>query len=363
MTGHAMTVHLLGLPNAQTTKEYSLCGFTQATIRFGQILHDLGHEVYLYASEENIIPCKELITCIHKEEINSLLRMGPWKDKFQYQYAHIEEWSPLFQIFNSRAEQAIAKRKQPRDIICQIGGYSQKYVSENHKDLQTVEWSIGYLGSFSDYRIFESSAWMHSTYGMMNNQQVRYYDDVIPCPIDPDDFHFTEKPEDYFVFVGRLTPRKGVGVACDIATRAGVKLKIIGHGEPSQITGGHEYLGPMSMKEKNEVMSKAIAMIAPTQYIEPHGVAQTEAQISGVPLITTNAGGFMETIEQGKTGFRCSTMKEFVAACKQVETLDRNYIRKHGLERYSMHNLKHDYQRYFERLKTLWTTDGWYSMA
>ena len=51
-----MRFHLLAPPNTQTTRAYSLSGFTQATIRFARILKDLGHTVFLYASEENDAP-------------------------------------------------------------------------------------------------------------------------------------------------------------------------------------------------------------------------------------------------------------------------------------------------------------------
>ncbi len=347
-------LHLLAFPNAQTTKEYSLCGFTQATIRFARMMKNLGHHVTLYGSEENEAPCDEFVTCITKEEISSLLGMGPW----EYQYANIEDWSPLFQLFNARAAIEVAKRKQLRDMICQIGGSSQKYVTDRNKELMTVEYSIGYLGSFTSYRVFESSAWMHNTYAAQEITDGRFYDTVIPLFFDPSEFTFNEKPDDYFLYVGRLVPRKGIGMACNIATKAGIKLKIIGHGDKTLITGGHEYLGAVDMKTRNEIMSKAKAVLAPTLYVEPFGASPVEAQMCGTPTISTDFGAFHETVEQGKTGFRCSYLGEFVRACKQVEGLDRKKIRDIAHQKFSMHVLKHRYQEYFERLQILWG-DGW----
>ena len=63
-----MTIHLVAPPNAQTTAEYALDGFSQYTIRFARILKSIGYAVFLYASEENEAPCDELIPIISKRE-------------------------------------------------------------------------------------------------------------------------------------------------------------------------------------------------------------------------------------------------------------------------------------------------------
>lgn len=346
--------HLLALPNAQTTREYSLCGFTMCTIRFAKLLKELGHTVYLYASEENEAPCDELITIITKEEQKTLLDL----DNCQYQNAWVDERSPIWQLANPRMAREIAKRKQPHDFICGIGGSSQGYVSTQNPDLQFVEYSIGYKGSFSPYRVFESHAWRHYSYGFQNVEDVRFFDTVIPCFFDETQFSFNNKKEDFVLYVGRLIVRKGVRIACQAAHAAGVPLKIIGHGDSSFISHEAEYLGVLPLAERNQWMGRARAMFAPTTYIEPFNCAAVEAQLCGTPIISTDAGGFTETVEQGKTGFRCTYLGEFVRALEQVKTLDPNYIRARAIEKYSIHNVKHQYQRYFERLAMLWEK-GW----
>jgi glycosyltransferase involved in cell wall biosynthesis len=349
-----MRFHLLALPNAQTTRDYSLCGFTMCTIRFAELLKELGHTVFIYASEENEAPCDELIQVITKEEQKTLLDL----DNCQYQNAWVDERSPIWQLANPRMAREIAKRKKPGDFICGIGGVSQAYVSAQNPDLQFVEYSVGYKGSFSPYRVFESYAWKHYSYGMFNIEDVRFFDEVIPCFFDEKEFPFKDKKEKFALYVGRLIERKGVGIACQAAHAAGIPLKIIGHGDQKFITHGAEYLGVLPMNERNEWMSKAMAMFAPTTYIEPFNCAAVEAQLCGTPVISTDAGGLVETVEHGKTGFRCSYLGEFVRALEQVKTLDPNYIRARAVRKYSLHNVKHQYQRYFERLYLLWG-NGW----
>lgn len=342
--------------------EYSLCGFCVATIRFAKLLKELGHEVILYASEENTAPCDELVTVIKKEEIKTLLETtrntGGEIEPTPYQYAYIESWSPIWQLANGRMIREISKRKQPRDLICSIGGSSQKPVADAHPDLMFVEYSIGYLGSFAPYRVFESEAWRHYTYGCQTITNGRFFDAVIPCFYDPAEFPVQTVKEDFALYVGRLVPRKGVAVACRAAEAARIPLKIIGHGDKSLITHGAQYLGELDAKTRNEWMSRARAVLTPTVYIEPFNQVAVESQFCGTPVISTDWGGFTETVEMGKTGFRCSYLGEFVRALDDVKSLSPIYIRGRAVQKYSIAAVKSQYQTFFDRLMTLWE-DGW----
>lgn len=355
-------IHLLALPNVQTTRDYSLCGFCIATIRFAKLLKSLGHEVILYASELNEAPCDELVTVITKEEQEVILAntRNP-KGEVEatpYQYAYIEEWSPLFQLSNGRIIREIAARKKPGDFICGIGGYSQRSVAEAHPDLPFVEYSIGYNGSFSQFRVFESVAWQHHTYGAQKIEDGRFFDAVIPCSYDPDEFPFSPNKSDFVLYVGRLIPRKGIEIACQAAEVACVPLKVIGHGDASLVTHGAEYLGALSSEKRNVWMSKARAVFTPTLYIEPFNQVAVEAQLCGTPVISTPWGGFTETIEQGVTGFRCHYLGEFADALEKVKKLDPAYIRSRAVEKYSIATVREQYRDYFDRLLLL-RKDGW----
>ncbi len=347
-----MRMHLLALPNCQTTKAYSLDGFCQTTIRFAKLLRELGHTVLLYASEDNEAPCDELICCITKEEQEILLQTTP------YQYAAFDDRWPLWQLGNARMIREIKKRKETRDIILTIGGASQKNVINAFPDLLGVEYSIGYVQSFAKYRVFQSTAWMHFTYGAQKIEDGRYFDAVIPPPFDAEEFTPAEKKQDYALYVGRLVPRKGIGVACRSAEAAGVELRVIGHGDEKLVTHGAKYLGALSSAERNQTMAEACAVICPTQYIEPFNCVAVEAQLAGTPVISTTWGGFTETIEQGVTGFRCSYLGEFAQAIKDAPALDSKYIRTRAIDKYSIASLKHTYQKYFDRLSLLWDA-GW----
>lgn len=349
-----MRFHLLSLPNVQTTKAYSLDGFCMATIRMARLLKGLGHHVTLYASEENEAPCDELVTVITKEEQATLL------DDVPYQYAGFfgQKCFPLWALSNNRTIKEIAKRKQPRDFILIIGGTSQESVATAHPDLMTVEYSIGYVSCFSQYRVYESHVWRAMSTARQGSEDGRFFDTVIPFFFDETEFTFRAEKEPFALYVGRLTIKKGLEIACRAAEAAGVPLKVIGHGEEKLVTHGAEYLGALSMEERNEWMSRASCLLCPTLYVEPFGSVAVEAMMCGTPVISSDFGGFVETIEHGKTGYRCNYLGEFVRAIKRAPELNHLYIRERAEQLYSIRAIAPQYQRYFDRLSLLWEK-GW----
>lgn len=345
--------HLLAFPNVQTTWAYDLDGFNVMCMRFARLLKErLGAYVLLYGGEENDAPCDELITVTTKAE-----QAQHYGEGRPYQHARIEADNPLWQLFNKRAAGEIATRKQPRDYIFTLGGGSQASITMAHPDLMAVEYSIGYVGNYARNRVFQSQAWRHYCYGAQGVNSVRHFDEVIPGFFETEKFRRVEKPADYVLYVGRYMPRKGLGIVQQAAQLAGVPLKCVGHGDPSLITYGED-LGAVNEATRNELMANARALICPTLYVEPYGCISPEAQLCGTPVISTDCGGFTETVEHGVSGFRCNILGEFVDAIRKADTLDRELIQQRAQALYGFDTAAHSYANYFRRLNTLWQRDG-----
>lgn len=339
----------------QTTSEYSLDGFCTATINFAKILKRLGHTVFLYASEENEAPCDELITVITKEEQKTLLGDGA------YQYAAMEGNYPLWALSIPRINKEIEKRKQPRDIIAIIGGASHKPIADAHPDLISIEYMIGYVSSFSKYRVFSSHYWRGVTHGFSDEWDGRFFDTVIHGLYDESAFPVQLEKEPYAAYVGRLTPKKGLEIACRACEEAGIKLKVIGHGNTELVTHGAEYLGALGNKERNQIVANAQCLLCPTTYIEPLGNVAIEAHLCGTPVISTDFGGFVETVQNGFNGYRCNYLGEFVRAIGQCRSLDPYHISGAARRMHSMDAKAKRYEEYFNRLEMLWDK-GFYTL-
>lgn len=351
-----MIFHVCALPHTHTTVEYVSCAYTAKVINFCRMMKDRGHTVYLYGGEKNEAPCDKHIVCV--SEADRAAHVG---DK-HFTSASFDYNLPFWRNFNAKVIDGIkANRKDNRDFICIIAGYAQKQIADGIPEMMSVEFGVGYGGSFSKYKVFESYAWMHLCYGAARGGDPHgvdgnWWDVVIPGYLDPVQFPFSAEKDDYYLFIGRLIDRKGYRIAADVCFDLGKKLVVAGQGEPPL---GCEYVGVVGPEERGRLMSRAKAVFVPTIYIEPFGNVNTEAQACGTPVITTDWGAFTETVVDGVTGFRCRTFGEFKRAAQKVGDLDPYVIRNRAVSKYSLDTIGKQYEDYFARLLHLWNR-GWY---
>jgi glycosyltransferase involved in cell wall biosynthesis len=352
-----MRFHLVSLPHTHTTDAFSACAFTEKVRKFAIMMSDLGHEVFLYAGAQNDAPCTEHIVCISEDDRRKAVSDG------HYCMASFDANQPHWRTFNGNAIREIGRRIQQQDFICVIGGYSHKPIADAFPAHMTVEFGIGYPGTFAKYRVFESYAWMHTVYGAQAGNPAaadgQWFDEVIPGYFEVERFPYSAEKDDYYFFIGRLIDRKGYQIAVEVCKKLGKRLLIAGQGTPPEYG---EYLGVIGPEERGRIMARAKAVFVPTIYIEPFGNVAVEAQGCGTPVISTDWGAMTETVEHGKTGFRCRTFQQFLDAAENVHTLDPAYIRQRAIDTYSLDVIGRKYDAYFRRLLTLWG-EGWYAAA
>lgn len=351
-----MRVHLLAVPNTCPTADFELDGFCLRTRLFAQLLKGLGHEVLLYGVERTDVAVDAFIPVLTDQERKTFIGETP------YQAVSFELTSPLFQYFNARTQNHVRSYKRPGDILCTIAGSAQAPIADAHPELPFIEYSVGYQGiAPSAHRVYQSHAWRHIVHGFSGVLGGRLCDAVIPPWFAAHEFPFIAHPDPYVVYCGRLVPAKGIAVACEAAQRAGVTLVLIGHGEASLVTYG-DFRGAVSTAERNHLLAHASACLMPTQYIEPFGQVAAEAMLCGTPLITSDFGAFTESVVQGDTGYRCTSLGEYVEAIHLAPDLDRFKIRQRARCLYSEEAAQTSYRAFFRRLEAL-KGDGWRDLA
>ena len=320
---------------------------------------DLGHEVILYASEDNEARVKEHVTVITKEKQHEFFGNNDHTKNFFNIKWDVDD--PAWVHMNANAVREITDRIQPRDFICIIGGVCQKVIANAFPNNMAVEYGIGYTGTFSKYRVFESYSHLHMVHGLQHDEyNGNFYDTVIPNYYDVEEFPFSETQDDYFLFIGRLNRDKGFHIAQEVCERLGKRLILAGQGE---FSGYGKHVGVVGVEKRGVLMSKAKAVFVPSTYIEPFGGVHAEALLCGTPVITTNFGVFTETVENGVNGYRCDVFRDFVAAARVCETMSlahRKKIRSSAQKRFSTRYVQHHYNDYFLRLYDLWG-QGWYA--
>lgn len=350
-----MRFHVVSLPHTQTTLDFTACAFTEKVRKFAIMMKMMGHTVFVYSGDKNEAPCDEHVQCFTEEERLKAVGSG------HYTMASFDASLPHWVNFNSRVVEGIKKRAEKHDFICVIGGYSNKAIADALPEMMTVEFGIGYPGTFAKYRVFETYAWMHTCYGTTTNNPAaldgKFYDAVVNGYIDIQQFPYVDEPDDYYVFVGRLIERKGFQIAADVCKKLNKRLILAGQGVPPSYG---EHVGVVGAEKRAELFGNAIASFAPTLYIEPFGTVVPEANACGTPAITTDWGAFTETVVNGLSGYRCRTLKEFCEAAENAKYLDRKKVREFAESRFSLEAIAPQYDQYFRRLETLWG-DGWYS--
>jgi glycosyltransferase involved in cell wall biosynthesis len=169
--------------------------------------------------------------------------------------------------------------------------------------------------------------------------------------------------QDYFAFLGRISPEKGVDKAIRIAQAAGVKLKVAakvdaadkkyweGQIKPLLDRSTHvEFVGEINDAQKPDFLSGAHALLFPIDWPEPFGLVMIEAMACGTPVIAFPFGSVPEVIDHGVTGFIVPDEASAVSAIGNLGRLDRRQVRRQFERRFTARRMAEDYVSVYQEL-------------
>jgi glycosyltransferase involved in cell wall biosynthesis len=148
---------------------------------------------------------------------------------------------------------------------------------------------------------------------------------VVHHGIPTADYAFADEKDDYVAFLGRIAPCKGPHLAIEAARAAGVRLKLAGEIQPifheywetkvrPLIDGDRvEYVGEADRTLKNELLSRARALLFPIQWEEPFGLVMVEAMACGTPVLAFPGGAVEEIVRDGVNGWICRDAADMAA--------------------------------------------------
>lgn len=356
--------HILSLPHTVTNSEYTGCAYTQKVLKFGKMMKARGHHIIHYGHEDSNLICDEHVTVTTNKDLEIAYGNYDWRKNF----FKFDMGDHAYRTFYTNTIREIQKRKQPLDFILPFWGLGHKPVCDAHPDMIVVEPGIGYgTGHFAKYRIFESYA-IRSAVGGPNsvtNCQEDWYHSVIPNYFDPEEFTFSQEKDDYFLFMGRVYPGKGIDIAYQVCQKLGLKLKIAGQGSLEEygykeIPGQIEKVGYLNSEQRKEMLSKAKGFFLPSMYNEPFGGASIEALFAGCPIITTDWGSHAENNLHGVTGYRCRTFDHFCWAAENIDKINPKNCYDWAMNNFTLDRVGKMYEEYFQMVWDVYTNDGWY---
>ena len=172
--------------------------------------------------------------------------------------------------------------------------------------------------------------------------------------IDPSLYPVPDGKREYLSFLGRIAPVKGTHLAIEIAQKSGIPLKIAGEIQPinkqywetkvkPHVDGKFiEYVGPVGMEDKVELLGKSRAMLFPVQWDEPFGLVMIEAMACGAPVLAMPGGSVGEVVKEGVSGNVRKTTAE-LAECARNLDIPAPIVRGYMEEFFSVQRMTRDY--------------------
>ena len=376
-------LHIPAIPYTITRDEYSHDAFTGKVKRFSPMMRSRGFEVYHYGVETSESGASKDIELMTKDEWTDLrIQTIQWlnpkltleeaiKENIDptFVVSELSNWdSPLCKEFNKRLYIKIREnfRDKKTDIICLPLGRTYDYAIKELDGIK-IESGIGYSGSYLNYRIFESNSWMSRTLGVENKQPNNYWF-VIPNYFDTNEFKLSLIPKPLKIgYLGRLNSVKGCGIIVEIAKKfPHVDFVLCGNGDPIPFLKAPNifYKEPIHGQERSQFLGDCTAFLHLAKYLEPFGGGAVEAQLCGTPVISSDWGAMVETVEQFKTGFRGHTLADYCYGIQMAldGKFDRNYIRERAVNLYDMNKLAYNYEYAFKSILDIHNgKNGWYS--
>jgi len=177
-----------------------------------------------------------------------------------------------------------------------------------------------------------------------------------------ENFPIESKKENYLLFLGRITPFKGILEAIEVAKKTNIPLVIVAKVDPvdqefyekevkDKIDGKLiRYVGEADFAGKTEYFKKAKCLLFPILWEEPFGLVMAEALACGTPVVAFRRGSVPEIIQDGVNGFIVGDVDEMVKAVGKVETISAEKCRESVEGRFSVKRMVDEYESVFEKL-------------
>jgi glycosyltransferase involved in cell wall biosynthesis len=239
----------------------------------------------------------------------------------------------------------------------------------NAPTVTTLHGSAAEAGSRQIYQAYCEQAYVSISQAERELAPDLNYVATVYNGIDVNNFAFSDKPGDYLLVVGRMSPDKGIHLAIKVAKQAGIRLVLAGivppeneayfeqEVKPHLEKGRIEFIGPVSGPSKKAVYAGALALLHLVTYREAFGLAMVEAMASGTPVIGVGLGSVSELVRPGLSGVVVPPAEEdqivaaTVKALTQIEKLERSTIRQYALDTFGLERMVAGYLKVYQALR------------
>lgn len=175
-------------------------------------------------------------------------------------------------------------------------------------------------------------------------------------------YHFCPRGDDYFAFVGRVSPEKRLDRAIEIAIACNTPLRIAAKVDRADEAYFQQRIEPLlhhrlitfhgeiGDDEKNAFIGRAKALLFPIDWPEPFGLVMIEALACGTPVLAYACGSVPEILEHGVTGYIVDNQRDAIEAARHIGQIDRRACRLAFERRFTARRMANDYLAVYEDL-------------
>ena len=185
---------------------------------------------------------------------------------------------------------------------------------------------------------------------------------VIHHGIDVERYPFGRGDGGYVLFLGRMSPDKGVHLAIAAARAVGRPILLAAKmREPAERRYFTEcvepllgpdavYVGEIAGRHKLGLLTGAEALVNPIRWPEPFGLVMIEALACGTPVVAFPEGSAPEIIDHGRTGYLCTDEQDLADKLTVVGDLDRAACRAAVVARFSTERMVDAHLALYQKL-------------
>ncbi|GAB4540548.1 MAG: glycosyltransferase family 4 protein [Thermodesulfovibrionia bacterium] len=315
-------------------------------------LHKRGHKITLFATGDSISP-QRLLSIIDRP-MRGMPQRDIWRIEF-LQSAKVLEMANEFDIIHCHFGPDVF----PYPWITELT--DTPFVFTLHGRLDLPELKELYTRCERVRRCYHIS--------ISNDQRIPLpeanYIGTVYNGIDVQIYPFSDKKEDFLIFLGRASHEKGIVEAIEIAKRAKERLVILAKVDPvdkeyfeskvKPLIDGKKivFIGEVEFQEKVSWLKRAKAMLFPIQWREPFGLVTIEAMACGTPVIAPRRASVPEIVMDGITGFIVSVenmIEEMVESLKHIKEIKPERCREHVERNFTTDRMVEDYLRLYEKI-------------
>lgn len=222
--------------------------------------------------------------------------------------------------------------------------------------------SMGSVSDALDGIIIKTAKQFPHQIGMYTHVQAQTFGSIdvqiLGSGIDLQRYEFVEESQDFYAWIGRIAPEKGLEDVANLSEKLGITVKIFGKMQDqsywqecnARFPGAKlSYEGFFSTDELQARIAPSRALIMTPKWVEAFGNVAIEALACGVPVISYARGGPVEIVRHNETGFLVEpdNIDALADAIHRLDKIKRSRCRLQAEQEFSLEALGERFLAWF----------------